>query len=206
MAGGEPRALTDIPRGAGNPAWSPDGQTIAFASWREARRADQDGAEARREAARERRPRHHRARCIARTAWPAAATWIAIGRPRSGRSACPADASDAGDAAAASRPASSARATIDWSTDGSQILLRLRPAARIRTTSRSDSDLYAVSQGRRRTGARRQHRRRASAPTRSSPTASASRSSARSHGNPSRSYQPAGSLGRRSAQAARRAT
>jgi len=32
MAGGEARAITDIPRGAGNPVWAPDGRTIAFAS------------------------------------------------------------------------------------------------------------------------------------------------------------------------------
>ena len=32
MAGGEARAVTDIPRGAGNPVWSPDGATIAFSS------------------------------------------------------------------------------------------------------------------------------------------------------------------------------
>ena len=32
MAGGEPRAATEMPRGAGNPVWSPDGRTIAFAS------------------------------------------------------------------------------------------------------------------------------------------------------------------------------
>ena len=31
-AGGEPRAVTEIPRGAGNPVWSPDGRTIAFSS------------------------------------------------------------------------------------------------------------------------------------------------------------------------------
>jgi len=30
MDGGEARALTDLPRGAGSPAWSPDGKTIAF--------------------------------------------------------------------------------------------------------------------------------------------------------------------------------
>ena len=32
MAGGEPWAITDIPRGAGNPEWAPDGRTIAFSS------------------------------------------------------------------------------------------------------------------------------------------------------------------------------
>ena len=32
MQGGEPWAITDIPRGAGNPEWAPDGKTIAFSS------------------------------------------------------------------------------------------------------------------------------------------------------------------------------
>ena len=32
MAGGEARAVTDIPRGANNPVWSPDGRTLAFSS------------------------------------------------------------------------------------------------------------------------------------------------------------------------------
>jgi dipeptidyl aminopeptidase/acylaminoacyl peptidase len=32
MAGGEPRAITDLPKGAANPVWSPDGKTIAFSS------------------------------------------------------------------------------------------------------------------------------------------------------------------------------
>lgn len=32
MRGGEARAVTDIPRGAGNPDWSPDGRTLAFTS------------------------------------------------------------------------------------------------------------------------------------------------------------------------------
>jgi dipeptidyl aminopeptidase/acylaminoacyl peptidase len=32
LDGGEARAITDIPRGAGNPQWSPDGRTIAFSS------------------------------------------------------------------------------------------------------------------------------------------------------------------------------
>ena len=32
MTGGEPRAVTDIPRGAGAPAWAPDSKAIAFSS------------------------------------------------------------------------------------------------------------------------------------------------------------------------------
>jgi dipeptidyl aminopeptidase/acylaminoacyl peptidase len=32
MTGGEARVLTEMPRGAANPAWSPDGSTIAFSS------------------------------------------------------------------------------------------------------------------------------------------------------------------------------
>jgi dipeptidyl aminopeptidase/acylaminoacyl peptidase len=32
MDGGEARAITEMPRGAGNPQWSPDGKTIAFSS------------------------------------------------------------------------------------------------------------------------------------------------------------------------------
>ena len=32
LAGGEPRKLTDVPKGIGSPVWSPDGHAIAFTS------------------------------------------------------------------------------------------------------------------------------------------------------------------------------
>ena len=32
MSGGEPRAFTNIPRGAAAPVWAPDGKAIAFLS------------------------------------------------------------------------------------------------------------------------------------------------------------------------------
>ena len=32
LGAGEPRAITDMPRGAGVPEWAPDGKTIAFSS------------------------------------------------------------------------------------------------------------------------------------------------------------------------------
>ena len=32
LAGGEPRPLTDLPKGASSPAWSPDGKTVVFLS------------------------------------------------------------------------------------------------------------------------------------------------------------------------------
>ena len=120
MAGGEPRALTDIPRGAGNPEWSPDGKTIAFAS---GTRPEDDlpsqGPEGGK-AARERRPRHHRARSIAPTASPGSASSIRTGRRRSGPSRWRPTATDL---ATPKRITSGefAAGNHRWSADGAQI-------------------------------------------------------------------------------------
>jgi dipeptidyl aminopeptidase/acylaminoacyl peptidase len=51
LAGGEPRAITDLPRGAGAPVWAPDGRTLAFTST--ARTDDLDSGKDRTEAPRE---------------------------------------------------------------------------------------------------------------------------------------------------------
>src|SRR5512132_2673900 len=42
-AGGEARALTDLPRGASAPVWSPDGRTLAFTSEANAKDMDAKG-------------------------------------------------------------------------------------------------------------------------------------------------------------------
>ena len=147
MDGGEARAVTEIPRGAGNPAWSPDGRTIAFSS---TARPD-DLSDAARDSAKgdrdrgQRRPRHHRGEIPGQR------------RPGSGyvdptapRTSGPWPSGSGGRAAAApsaaSPPASSAPRTITG---------RRTVASSIFTADRrrepyyysGDSDLYAVAEG-----------------------------------------------------------
>ena len=162
LAGGEPRPLTDIPRGAANPDWSPDGTTLAFSSAC-ATRGDRDQGEAagpperqaRREAARIRRPGRSPRRSIARTAYPAPDSSIPIGRRRSGRlrsSTARAAARRSGSRRASSRPAITAgRRTARRSSS-------LPIGGVSRYYYPNDSDLFAVLEGRRRTEVARQHR------------------------------------------------
>jgi hypothetical protein len=102
MGEGEPRAITDMPRGAANPEWAPDNRTIAFTSGttdddmerhrreklrgREA--AGKDETDEKKDDPAERRARatsaSSRAPCTAPTACPAGDTSIPIGPRTSG--------------------------------------------------------------------------------------------------------------------------
>ena len=142
-SGGEPWAITDIPRGAANPEWAPDGKTIAFSST--ARPADLDGG------ARSRQPTSRaKPTCasspkpsIAPTASRAAATSTAIARPRSGpcRSRrTPArrrrrSAVTSGEFAAANHR---------WSPDGTRIFF-VSDRRRESYYYARDSDLYSIA-------------------------------------------------------------
>ena len=189
MADGAAASRGPSPTSRAAPAtreWSPDGKTIAFSST--ARPDDLTAAhEAGRATSRARAtcassPR----RSIAPTASRASATSIPIGRRRSGRWRSPTNASDKPTPRGGHvrrvrrRQPSAGRPTA-------RDLLRLRPPARAVLLRRATAT-STRSPGRRRAGAGREHRRQRSAPTRSRPTASASRSSARWHGNPERSY------------------
>jgi dipeptidyl aminopeptidase/acylaminoacyl peptidase len=140
LAGGEGRAITEIPRGAGAPAWSPDGQTIAFTS--SARAADlaprpaapKDGAA----------PRESDVKVITE------AVYRANGVPGSGY-VDPDRPSHiwtiAVDAGAAPTPITSGEFGADnhqWSNDGSQIYFTANRRKEAYYFP-ADSDIYAVS-------------------------------------------------------------
>ena len=140
MAGGEPRALTDIPRGAGNPEWSPDGQTIAFASGAKPDDLKKDP--------KAEKPRESDVRVVTSAVYRAngvpgfgyvdperpAQIWTVAVSPSATEMATPRSITTG----------EFATGNMQWSADGSQILF-VSNRQRDAYYQPADSDLYAVS-------------------------------------------------------------
>ncbi len=185
LRGGEARALTDLPKGAGAAAWSPDGKTIAFTSTT----SDKDLAkkDAKPEPGKD-EERESDVRVITRAVYrfngpgyldPTRPSHVwAVRRGRRGRARGRGRVTDG-------EP--SPRTTSSWSPDGQRVFF---------TSNRGQGALLRRAGRERLLGARRGRRSREgrptstarSATTRSPPTAGASRSSARSTASPTRSY------------------
>ena len=142
MAGGEPRALTDIPRGAGSPVWAPDGSAIAFAS-----SAKPDDLAAKSAAKPGEPPRQSDVRVITEAVYRANGVTGSGFVDRDRPSQIWTVSSAAGSAPATPMPVTSGEfgaANPRWSTDGSKIYF----TADRRKSSYylpDDSDLYEVA-------------------------------------------------------------
>ena len=147
MSGGEARAITDIPRGAGNPVWSPDGQTIAFSSQA---RPEEVTAKAPADPPKqpEEKPRESDVRVITEAVYRAngVSGWGYVDRDR------PSQIWTVAVAAGAGKPARPVRVTSGefpaanhrWSIDGSQIYF-VADRRKEPYYEPNDSDLYAVA-------------------------------------------------------------
>ena len=152
MAGGEPRAVTDIPRGAGNPVWSPDSKTIAFSSSARpeelvAKDKDKD-KDAAKPANPEEKPRETDVRVITEAVYRAngVAGWGYVDRDR------PSHVWTVGVSPDGAPPSAPKRVTSGefgagnhrWSSDGSQIYF-IADRRRESYYHPRDSDVYAIS-------------------------------------------------------------
>jgi dipeptidyl aminopeptidase/acylaminoacyl peptidase len=150
MAGGEPRAVTDIPRGAANPAWSPDSKTIAFSSSArpEELLTKEDKGSAAKDAKPEDKPRETDVRVITEAVYRAngVAGWGYVDRDRPSHVWTVAVSADGARPAAPKRITSGefAAGNHRWSSDGSQVYF-IADRRRESYYHPRDSDLYAIS-------------------------------------------------------------
>jgi len=142
MSGGEPRAITDLPRGAANPEWAPDGSLIAFSS---GTRPDDIAAK---EKAAADKPRESDVRVITDAVYRAngVSGWGYVDRDRPAQIWTAAVPASGADLPTPQRITSGefAAGNYRWSSDGAQIYFvsnrRREPYYYPR-----DSDLFAVS-------------------------------------------------------------
>jgi dipeptidyl aminopeptidase/acylaminoacyl peptidase len=147
MGGGEPRAITDIPRGAANPAWSPDSTTIAFSS---AARPEElpppDKADAQPAPANKGRQSDVRVitEAVYRANGVAGSGYVDTDRPSHIWTVAVGDASGAPAPPQRVTSGPFAASNHQWSTDGSEILF-VSDRRREAYYSSRDSDIFAVS-------------------------------------------------------------
>jgi len=143
LGAGEPRAITDLPRGAGVPEWAPDGKTIAFSSG-----TKPEDIATKNDAKSDEKPRESDVRVITEAVYRANGISGSgfVDRTRPSQIWTVAVPAGVATPAAAKRVTSGefAAGNYHWSKDGSQIYF-VSDRRREPYYFGSDSDIYAVS-------------------------------------------------------------